>query len=146
MCSSCSLENLENQYVIKGRDKDLALECLQFPINARFMERFWHLSKYFFILADSPMDYLKTLFTRDAPPTVFISNTTPSIFSLVLVFLSNKDRFTYQTHEVNMTQMLHTIHYYRFVQNHFHRTNPLVHVISRLQYANNKLTLPYYID
>ena len=42
--SSCSLEQLENEYVQEGRDKDLPLECLHFPINSRFTERFWHLS------------------------------------------------------------------------------------------------------
>ena len=42
--------------------------------------------------------------------------------------------------------MLHTIHNYLFVQHHFHRTNPLVHMNSRLQYANAKLTSPYYMN
>ena len=39
--SSCYLGQLENEYVQEGRDK----ECLHFPINSRFTERFWHLSK-----------------------------------------------------------------------------------------------------
>ena len=43
--SSCSLGPLENEYVQEGRDKDLPLECLHFPINSRFTERFWHLSR-----------------------------------------------------------------------------------------------------
>ena len=33
--SSCSLGQLENEYVQEGRDKDLPLECLQFPLNPR---------------------------------------------------------------------------------------------------------------
>ena len=46
--SSCSLGQLENECVQEGRDRDLPLECLHFPINPRFTERFWHQSKYFF--------------------------------------------------------------------------------------------------
>ena len=41
--------------------------------------------------------------------------------------------------------MLHTIHNYLFNQHHFHRTNPLIHMNSRLQYANTKLISHYYI-
>ena len=37
-------------------------------------------------------------------------------------------------------KMLHTVHNCLFVQHHFHRTNPLIHMNSRLQYANTKLT------
>ena len=66
--SSCSLEQLENEHVQEGRDKDLSLECLHFPINLRFTELFRHLSKYFFALADLPNDYLNTYFTRDTAP------------------------------------------------------------------------------
>ena len=51
-----------------------------------------------------------------------------------------------QTHKVNRVKMLHTIHNYLFVQHHFHRANPLIHMNSRLQYANTKLTSPYYIQ
>ena len=39
--SSCSLGQLENEFVQEGRDSDLAQECLHFPINHRFTaERF----------------------------------------------------------------------------------------------------------
>ena len=41
--------------------------------------------------------------------------------------------------------MLHTVHNYLSVQLHFHRTNPLIHINSRLQYANTKLASPYYM-
>ena len=43
--SSCSLGQLENENVVEGRDKNLPPECLHFPINPRFTERFWHLSQ-----------------------------------------------------------------------------------------------------
>ena len=66
--NSCSLGQLEKEYVQEGRDKDLPLECLHFPTNSRFTERFWHLSKYFFALADRPNDHLNTFFTRDTAP------------------------------------------------------------------------------
>ena len=36
--SSCSLEQLENEHVQEGRDKDWPLECLHFPLIPRFME------------------------------------------------------------------------------------------------------------
>ena len=36
--SSCSLGQLDNEYVQERRDKDLPLECLHFPINSRFTE------------------------------------------------------------------------------------------------------------
>ena len=42
--------------------------------------------------------------------------------------------------------MLHTVHNYLFAQHHFHRTNPFIHMNSRLQYANTKLTWPYYMS
>ena len=63
--SSCSPGKLENGYVEEGRDKALPLECLHFAINPHLMERFWHLSRYFFALADRQNDYLNTMFTRD---------------------------------------------------------------------------------
>ena len=37
-------------------------------LNPRFTERFWHLSKYFFALANRQNDYLNTFFTRDTAP------------------------------------------------------------------------------
>ena len=70
--SSCPLGQLENEYVQEGRDMNPPLECLHFPLNLRFTERFWHLSKYFFALADRPNDYLNTFFTRyTAPYTLY---------------------------------------------------------------------------
>ena len=66
--SSCSLGQLENEYVQEGRDRELPLECVHFPINPRFTERSWHLSKYFFALTDRPNDSLNTFFTRDKSP------------------------------------------------------------------------------
>ena len=51
-----------------------------------------------------------------------------------------------QTYKVNRTKMLHTIHNYLFVQRHFHRSNSLVHINSRLQFPNSKLTSPYYMN
>ena len=39
--------------------------------------------------------------------------------------------------------MHHTMHNCLFVQHHFHHTNPIIHMNSRLQYANTKLTSPY---
>ena len=51
-----------------------------------------------------------------------------------------------QTHKVNRVEMLHTIHNYLFVQHHYHRTKPLIHMVLRLQYANTKLTSRYYMN
>ena len=65
---SCLLGQIANEYVDEGREKALPLECLHFPINSRFTERFLHLSKYFFALADCHNDYLKTIFPRDFAP------------------------------------------------------------------------------
>ena len=42
--------------------------------------------------------------------------------------------------------MLNTLHNYLFVQHHFQHTNPLIHMNSRLQYANTKLSSPYYMN
>ena len=66
--SSCSLGQLENEYVQEGQNRDLHLECLHFPLNSGFREHFWHLSKYFFALADRPNNYPNTFFTHDTPP------------------------------------------------------------------------------
>ena len=38
------------------------------------------------------------------------------------------------------------MHNFLFVKNHFQHTNPLIHKNSRLQYANTKLTSPYYMN
>ena len=63
--SSCSLGQLENEYIQEGRDRDFPLECLHFSINHRFTERFWHQSQYLFALADRQNDYSDTFFTHD---------------------------------------------------------------------------------
>ena len=42
--------------------------------------------------------------------------------------------------------MLHTMHNYLFVQHHFLHTYPIIHMSSRLQYANTKSTSPYYMN
>ena len=68
IASSCSLGKLENEYVQEGWDKELPLERLHFPLSPRFTERFWHLSKYFFALADRPIDYFNTFCTCDTAP------------------------------------------------------------------------------
>ena len=51
-----------------------------------------------------------------------------------------------QTHKLNRVKIVHTIHNYLIVQHHFQRPNPLIHLISRLQYANTNLTSPYYMN
>ena len=66
--SSCSLGQLENEYGQEGQDRDFPLEGLHFPINNRFTERFWHQSKYFFVLAGCQNDYLNTFFNRNVAP------------------------------------------------------------------------------
>ena len=59
---------------------DLPLECLQFPINHRFTERFWHRS------SSSPlqiarMNTLIPSLLETLPPTEFIRSITPSIYN-----------------------------------------------------------------
>ena len=75
--SSCSFGKLENEYVQEGKHKDLPLECLHYPLNLRFTERFWHLSRYFFALADPPNDYLNTFFTQDTAPYMIYAKYDP---------------------------------------------------------------------
>ena len=75
--SSCSLGQLENEYVQEGRDQDLSLECAHFPPNPRFTERFWHQSKYFFAFADRSNDYLNTYFSRETAPYNFYAKYDP---------------------------------------------------------------------
>ena len=50
------------------------------------------------------------------------------------------------TQKVNRVKMLHTMHNYLFVQHYFQHTNPIINMSSRLQYANTKLTSPYYMN
>ena len=133
--SSSSLEQLEKENVEDGSDRDLHL-----PINLRFTEKFWHSSKYFFARVDRQDYYLKTTFTRDV---VFTRITTPSTSKLVFLH-STQRHLNNQTHKVNRSKLLHTVHNYPIVQHNIHRTNPLIHINSRLQYANTKLTSPYY--
>ena len=143
--SSCSLGQLESEYVQEGRDKDLPMECLHFPIISRFTERFWHLSKYFFALADRPNDYLNTFFTPDTAP--YKTNAKYDPFYLQYGFLHpTQIDVNNTTHKVNRVKMLHTMHNDLFVQRHFQQTNPIIHMNSRLQNVNTKLTSPYYIN
>ena len=136
---------LENEYVQEGRDKDLPLECLYFPLNPRFTERIWHLSKYFFALADRPNDYLNTFFTRDTAPYKTNAKYNPVYLQFGFLNPTQMD-VNNTTHKVNRVKMLHTMHNYLFVQHHFQNTNPIIHINSRLQYANTKLTSPYYMN
>ena len=48
--------------------------------------------------------------------------------------------------KVNRVKMLHTMHNYLFVQHHFQHTKLVIHMNSRLPYANTKLTSPYYMN
>ena len=80
IASCCSLGQPENEYVQEGRDKELPLECLHFPINHRFTKRFWRQSQYFFALADRQIDYLITFLLAISPLIVFIRNTILFIF------------------------------------------------------------------
>ena len=50
------------------------------------------------------------------------------------------------THKVNRVKMLRSMHNYFFVQRHFQHTNPIFRLNSRLQYANTKLSSPYYMN
>ena len=76
--SSCSLGQLENECVREERDRDLPLECLHFPLNPRFTERFWHLSKYFSALATTSIPSSRATL----PLTKFISSMTPFTYNL----------------------------------------------------------------
>ena len=142
---SCSLGQLENEYVQEGRDKELPLECLHFPLNPRFTERFWHLSKYFFALADRPNDYLNTFFNRDTAPYKIYAKYYPFYLQFGFLHPTQMD-VNNTTHKVNRMKMLHTMRNYLFVQHHLQQTNPIFHMNSRLQYANTKLTSPYYMN
>ena len=142
--SSCSLEKMENEYVQEGRDKELPLESLHFPLNPRFTERFWHLSKYVFALADRPNDYFNTSFTRDTSPHKIYAKYDP--ICLQFSFSNPTEMDVNNTIKKNQVKTLHTMHNYLFLQNLFQHTNPIIHMNSRLQYANTKLTSPYYMN
>ena len=142
---SCSLGQFENEYVQEGRDRDLPLECFHFPFNHRFTKRFWHLSKYFFALAYRPNDYFNTFFTRETAPYQFYQKYDPFYLQFGFLHPTQMD-VNNTTHKTNRVKMLHTMHNYLFVQHHFLRTNPIIYMNSRLQYANTKLTSSYYMN
>ena len=107
--SSCPLGQLVNEYVHEGRDRDLPLECGHFPINPRFTERFWHLSKYFSALADRPNDYLNTFFTHVKAPYKIYAKYDP--FYLQFSFPRPIQMDVNNTnHKVDRVKMLHTMH------------------------------------
>ena len=89
--SSCSLGQLENEYAKEGRDKEILLECLHFPISPRFTEHFWHLSNSFVALADHQNGYLNTLFTSDVALYRMYQKNDP-LLSSVWFFTSHTDR------------------------------------------------------
>ena len=100
---------------------------------------------FFIALANRRNHYLNTLFTRDVAPHRIYQKY--DLFHLQFGFLHTKQMdVNNQTHKVNMTKMLHTIHNYLFFQHHFHQIKPIVHVNSHLQYVNTKLTSPYYLN
>ena len=101
------------------------------------------ISKYFFALAFRQNDYLNTMFKRDIAP-YRIYQKYDSFYLQFCFWHPTQIGVINQTHKVNRTKMLHNIHNYPFVQHHLHRTNPLIHIISRLQYVNTILTSPYY--
>ena len=143
--SSCSLRESENEYVKEGSDKDIPQECLHFHINPRFTERFWHWSECFIALADRQNNYLKTMLTRDVALYRVYQKYEPFYLQFDFLHPTQMD-VNNQTQKANRAKMLHTIYNYLFVQHHLHRTNPLVHINSRLQYANIKLTSPSYLN
>ena len=118
---------------------------LHFPIDHRFTERFCQQSKYFFALADRPNDYLITFFTRDTAPYRIYQKYYPFYLQFGFLHPTQMD-VNNTTHKVNRVKMLHTMHNYLFVQHHFHQTNPIIHMNSRLQYANTKLISSYYMN
>ena len=119
--------------------------CLHFPINPRFTERFWHPSKYFFALADRQNNHLDAFFTRDVTPYHIYQKYDPFYLQFGFLHPTQMD-VNNQKHKVNRVKMLHTIHNYLFVQHLFHMTNAIIHMNSRLQYANTKLTSPDYMN
>ena len=143
--SSCSLGQLENEYVEEGRDREIPLECAQFSINPRFTERFWHLSRFIFTLADRPKDCLNTFFTQDTAPYKIYLKFDPFYLQFGILHPTQMD-VNNTNKKVNRVKMLHTMHHYFFVQHHFQHINPIIHLNSRLQYANTKLTSPYYLN
>ena len=108
-------------------------------------QRFWHLSKFFFALADRPNVYLNTFFTRDTTLNRIYQKCDP--FCLQFGFLHPTQMDINKTpHKLNRVKMLHTVHNYLFVHHHFHRTNLLIHMNSRIHKANTILTSPYIMN
>ena len=124
----------------------MPLDCSHFPLNPRFTERFWHLSKYFFALADRPNHYMNTFFfTRDTAPNKIYAKHDPFYLQFGFLHPTQMD-VNNTTHKVNRVKILHTMHNYLFLQHLFQDTNQIIHMNSRVQYANTKLTSPYYMN
>ena len=143
--SSCSLRQMENEYVQDERERDLPQECLLFPINHRFTERFWHKSKNFIAFADRLNDYLNTFFTRHTALYRFYEKYDPFYLQVGSLHPTHMD-VNNTTQKVSRVKIIQTVHIYLFVQHHFHITNPLIYTNSHLQDTNTKLTSPYYMN
>ena len=89
--------------------------------------------------------YLNTFFTCDTAPYRIYQKYNPFYLQFGFLHPTQMD-VSNQKHKVNRVKMFHTVHNNLFVQHHFHRTNPLNHINSRLLYANTKLTSPYYLN
>ena len=105
--SSCSLGQLENEYVQEGRDRELPLEFLHFPIIHLFTKRFWHQYKYFFTLADRQNDYWNTFFTRNVAPCHIYRKDDPFYLEFGFLHPTQMDANN-QTHKVNRVKLLLT--------------------------------------
>ena len=92
-----------------------------------------------------PNDYLNTFFTRDTAPYKIYAKYKPIYLQFGFLHPTQID-VNNTTHNVNRVKMLHPIHNQFFVQHHFQHTNPIIHMNLRIQYANTKLTSPYYMN
>ena len=77
-------------------------------------------------------------------PAKYVPNTTPFL-QFGCLHPTQMD-VNNTTHKMNRVKVLDTMHNYLLVQHHFQHTNLIIHMNSRLQYANKKLTSPYYVN
>ena len=83
--------------------------------------------------------------TRDTAPYKIYAKYDPFYLQFGFLHPTQMD-VNNTTHKVNRVKKLLTMRNYLFVQHHFQHANSIIHMNSRLQYANTKLTSPYHMN
>ena len=115
---SCTIGQLERDFLEEGRECDLSFGRIHFALNPRFMELFGHTSNYFIVLADHAPNFFRLRLSLTQFPTMFIKNNTPYNFAFDSIDPTQTD-VNIQSHRDNKNKIQHTVPNFQLVQYQF---------------------------